>query len=54
FMHSYGLKPWNNGDVEEGKAILEGLKQCRMKTSGTSGMGSRRYLSPYMYARTRT
>jgi hypothetical protein len=26
FMHSYGLKPWDLGDVEEGKRILQGLK----------------------------
>lgn len=28
FMASYGLKPWDLDDVEEGKAILEGLKKC--------------------------
>ena len=27
-MASYGLKPWDLDDVEEGKAILEGLKKC--------------------------
>jgi hypothetical protein len=26
FMHSYGLKPWDLDDVEEGKRIVEGLK----------------------------
>lgn len=26
FMHSYGLKPWNDDDVAEGRAILEGMK----------------------------
>ena len=25
-MHSYGLKPWDLGDVEEGKRIVEGFK----------------------------
>jgi hypothetical protein len=25
-MHSYGLKPWDLGDVEKGKRIVEGLK----------------------------
>ncbi|KAF8876823.1 hypothetical protein BD779DRAFT_1559227 [Infundibulicybe gibba] len=27
FMHSYGLKPWNDDDVEEGKQIVEGFKR---------------------------
>ncbi|KAK0470331.1 uncharacterized protein EV420DRAFT_1634759 [Desarmillaria tabescens] len=27
FMHSYGLKPWDMDDVEEGKAILEMFKE---------------------------
>ena len=27
FMHSYGLKPWDLGDVEEGKSIVEGFKE---------------------------
>jgi len=26
FMHSYGLKPSDLGDVEEGKRIVEGFK----------------------------
>ena len=26
FMRSYGLKPWDLGDVEEGKRIVEGFK----------------------------
>ena len=25
FLQSYGLKPWNDEDAEEGKAILEAL-----------------------------
>ncbi|KAE8355987.1 hypothetical protein BDV28DRAFT_145631 [Aspergillus coremiiformis] len=25
FLMSYGLKPWNNEDAEEGKRILESL-----------------------------
>ena len=27
FMHSYGLKPWNDDDIQEGKAIIEGFRQ---------------------------
>ncbi|TFK22442.1 hypothetical protein FA15DRAFT_671486 [Coprinopsis marcescibilis] len=27
FMHSYGLKPWDNDDVEEAKAILAEMKK---------------------------
>lgn len=27
FMHSYGLKPWNPDDVEEGKRIVEAFKE---------------------------
>ncbi|KAK0193313.1 hypothetical protein F5146DRAFT_1133983 [Armillaria mellea] len=27
FMHSYGLKPWDMDDVEEGKAILQMFKE---------------------------
>jgi hypothetical protein len=26
FMHSYGLKPWDLDDVEEGKMIVEAFK----------------------------
>ena len=26
FMHSHGLKPWNDDDVQEGKAIVAGMK----------------------------
>jgi hypothetical protein len=26
-MHSYGLKPWNTDDVEEGKQIVEAMKE---------------------------
>lgn len=25
FMNSFGLKPWNSEDVDEGKAIAEGM-----------------------------
>jgi len=28
FMLSYGLKPWDLDDVEEGKAIIRGLREC--------------------------
>ena len=28
FMHSYGLKPWNHDDVQEGKAIVEAMKDA--------------------------
>jgi hypothetical protein len=27
FMHSYGLKPWNDDDVQEGKQIIEKFKE---------------------------
>jgi len=27
FMHSYGLKPWDDNDVEEGKRIIETFKE---------------------------
>lgn len=27
FMQSYGLKPWNLDDVEEGKQIVEKMKE---------------------------
>ncbi|EAU89475.2 hypothetical protein CC1G_07701 [Coprinopsis cinerea okayama7 len=27
FMHSHGLKPWDLDDVEEGKRIVEGIKE---------------------------
>ncbi|KAI0327214.1 hypothetical protein GY45DRAFT_1327915 [Cubamyces sp. BRFM 1775] len=27
FMHSYGLKPWDYDDVQEGKAIIEGFRK---------------------------
>ncbi|KIY68987.1 hypothetical protein CYLTODRAFT_453019 [Cylindrobasidium torrendii FP15055 ss-10] len=27
FMHSYGLKPWDHNDVEEGKSILAAMKE---------------------------
>ncbi|KAF8876851.1 hypothetical protein BD779DRAFT_1559386 [Infundibulicybe gibba] len=27
FMHSYGLKPWNESDVEQGKQIVEDFKR---------------------------
>lgn len=27
FMQSYGLKPWDLNDVEEGKRIVEGFKE---------------------------
>ncbi|KAK0214138.1 hypothetical protein IW262DRAFT_300413 [Armillaria fumosa] len=27
FMHSYGLKPWDMDDVEEGKAIIQMFKE---------------------------
>ena len=28
FMHSYGLKPWDDDDVQEGKAIIEAFKEA--------------------------
>ncbi|KAJ5409103.1 hypothetical protein N7509_002986 [Penicillium cosmopolitanum] len=28
FMQSYGLKPWDDDDVQEGMAILRGLVQA--------------------------
>lgn len=31
FMLSYGLKPWNLDDVEEGKVILEQLKKSAVE-----------------------
>ncbi|KAH9899328.1 hypothetical protein C8Q73DRAFT_638018 [Cubamyces lactineus] len=27
FMRSYGLKPWDDDDVQEGKAIIEAFKE---------------------------
>ncbi|KAH9002677.1 hypothetical protein EDB86DRAFT_2847478 [Lactarius hatsudake] len=27
FMHSYGLKMWNDDDVQEAKAILDGFRE---------------------------
>ena len=27
FMHSHGLKPWNDDDVQEGKAIVQAMKE---------------------------
>jgi hypothetical protein len=27
FMHSHGLKPWDDDDVEEGKRIIEAFKE---------------------------
>lgn len=26
FMHSYGLKPWDHDDIQEGKAIIQGFR----------------------------
>lgn len=34
FLASFGLKPWNDEDTEEGKQILEGFV-ARMKSSST-------------------
>ncbi|KAE8326727.1 hypothetical protein BDV39DRAFT_176504, partial [Aspergillus sergii] len=28
FLLSYGLKPWNDEDAEEGLVILKGLVEC--------------------------
>lgn len=27
FMHSYGLKPYDHNDIQEGKAIIEGFRE---------------------------
>lgn len=27
FMHSYGLKPWDDDDVQEGHAIVDAMKR---------------------------
>lgn len=27
FMHSYGLKPWNDDDVQEAKSIIEAFRE---------------------------
>ncbi|CAL1704117.1 unnamed protein product [Somion occarium] len=37
FMHSYGLKPWEDDDIEEGQAIAEVLEKDH---SGSSKSGS--------------
>jgi hypothetical protein len=34
FMASYGLKPWDLDDVEEGRAILEALKAYDQEEQG--------------------
>jgi len=26
FMHSYGLKPWDHDDIQEGKRIIQGMR----------------------------
>lgn len=27
FMHSYGLKPWDHDDIQEGKAIIQAFRE---------------------------
>ena len=27
FMHSYGLKPWDHDDIQEGKRIIEAFRE---------------------------
>lgn len=37
FMHSHGLKPWDDDDVQEGKAILDAFREYDRQDAEAQG-----------------
>ncbi|KAI0785925.1 hypothetical protein C8Q75DRAFT_293733 [Abortiporus biennis] len=41
-MHSHGLRPWNDDDVQESRAIIQALQESRLSTNRSGGHSSGR------------